>query len=114
MEDFKNFVAFPHILNYPSKRGGQFRFVQPEKAVVGDLVLEKERTQFNPDTNKMESVYKTFSVDSITECRKARGVWSAWPSHPFYHDTEGKFVGEQFESDLATTKFIIPKSEQPA
>ena len=107
MEALSNKVQFPHILTIPlNKNNGQLRFVQPEEAEEGGVVYDPDRTQFNAETNQMELVSHVFRINSISEKREAKGDWSGWDTHPFYHDTYGSYLGRQFESNKGTSTFI--------
>jgi len=98
-------VPFPHILTEPKQSNGfLFRFVTDNFS--DNRIIEKVRTQNNPKTDLMESVYNVFEMEAIEERRKAKGDWSKWDKHPEYFKGVGKYIGDQFESNLGTNDFI--------
>lgn len=98
-------ASFPHILSTPLQlQSGFFRIVSDKE--IGDTLTNFNRRQLNPATDQMEQVFNIYRIDEIREKRKARGDWTNWDKHPDYYLASGKYLGDQFSSNLGTDVFI--------
>lgn len=98
-------IKFPHVLTMPKQSNGNLlRFVTDE--TIGERLIDRDRSQHNPDTQTQENVYNVFQITEVKEKRKAKGDWKNWPQHPTYYATTGTYLGNQFESNLGTDNFI--------